>query len=162
MRHNLAYYKKRSGLAVYIRKEIHFYILILSHLNKSNEDIELQCLIMYPLSHKRLVLFNVYRPPSGNLQNFLDVLSETMYQIPLHYSLNTFVMGYFNIDLSAPQSLNYTALIENLQNGGLAETTTNPMRHVRNNSPSLIDYLYTNCQCVADLGNLTLNISDHD
>ena len=154
--------KKGGGLAVFVKEDIHVDNSTLDHLNKSNENIELQCLMIRPPSQKRLILLNVYRPPSGNHQDFLDVLSETMDQIPLIDNLETFVLGDFNIDLSTPQNAHAITLIENFQSISFAQKVTDPTRHARNNRPTLLDHIYTNSQCIADSGNITLNISDHD
>ena len=154
--------KKGGGLAVYVKEEIHVDCITLSHLNKSNEDIEIQCLTLRPPSQKKFLLLNVYRPPSGNFQTFSDSLTEVMDQIVLNNNLEIFIMGDFNIDLSDPENQNAIALIEGLQNFGLFQKINTPTRHAKNSTSSLIDHIYTNSKTITESGNITLNISDHD
>ena len=46
--------QKGGGLAVYTREEAHVDISTLADMNRSNEDIEIQCLIIRPPSKKSL------------------------------------------------------------------------------------------------------------
>ena len=154
--------KRGGGLAAYIREEIHLDSTGLLHLNKSNEDIELQCLIIRPPSQKQYLLMNVYRPPSGDFQLFLDTLTDTLDQIALRNNLETFIMGDINVNLSDLQNLNAITLVENLQHYGFAQKITDSTRHAKNNRSSLIDHIYTNSDKIQEAGNITLNISDHD
>ena len=154
--------KKGGGLAVYVKEEIHVDDITLNGQNKCTEDIETQCLILRPPSQKKFILLNVYRPPSGNFQSFLDSLSEMMDQIMLQNNSEIFVLGDFNIDISDPNSPNAISLIENFQHFGLSQKITKCTRHSRNNNSTLIDHMYTNSEYIRESGNVTLNISDHD
>ena len=154
--------KKGGGVAAYIREDTHVDSQTLYHLNQSNEDIELQCLLLRPPLQKRFLVLNIYRPPSGNFQLFLEELLETLEQIVLHNTEEIVALGNFNIDLTDPQSQNALYLVENLQHYGLLQTIEDPTRHGKNSHPSLIDHVYTNSKIILESGNITLNISDHD
>ena len=154
--------KKGGGLAVYVKDEIHVDSITLGHLNNSNEDIEVQCLVIRPPSQKRFLLLNIYRPPSGNFQNFLDTITDIMDQAILYDNLEIYLMGDLNIDLNDEQNPNSTSLIENLLHFGLSQKIVDPTRHAKNNPSTLIDHIYTNSDSIREAGNITLNISDHD
>ena len=154
--------KKGGGVAVYIKQDIHVDSIILQHINKSNENLEIQCLVLRPSNQKRYILLNVYRPPSGNFQLFIDTIIECLDKIMLYDNLETFVMGDFNIDLNDNQNPNSKILIESFQHYGLSQHIINPTRFSKNNPPSLIDHIYSNSKCIKEYGNITLNINDHD
>ena len=154
--------KKGGGLAVYIKKEFHVDATALAYVNKSNEDIELQCLVMRPPCQKRFILLNIYRPPSGNFQNFLDTLTDILEIISMQETLETFVMGDFNLDILDQQNQNASSLVVGLQDFGFSQKIVNSTRHSKNNPSSLIDHIYTDSKCITESGNITLNVSDHD
>ena len=113
--------KKGGGLAVYVKDDIHVDATSMENMNLSNQDIEIQCLVIRPPSQKRFVLVNIYRPPSGNFQQFSDTLVECLDHITSVEDLETFVMGDFNTDISDPQNPNAPSLVENLLHLGLSQ-----------------------------------------
>ena len=133
-----------------------------ANLNLSNHDIELQCLIIRPPFQRKFNLMNIYRPPSGNFQNFADILVEQLDQITSMETVETFVMGDFNIDIKDPDTPNALLLSENLLHLGLMQKITSPTQHSKNNQSSLIDHIYTDSKSILESCNVTLNISDHD
>ena len=154
--------KKGGGLAAYIKEEIHVDNILLSHMNKSVADIELQCLILRPPSQKKYLLLNVYRPPNGDVQAFLELLTESLDQLALQENLETYIMGNFIIDITDSQNENSKSLLENLQQFGFSQKINTPTRFGKNNRPSLIDHVYTNSEHISDASTVSLNISDHD
>ena len=88
--------KKGGGVAVYIKQDIHVNATSLANLNKSNENIELQCLILRPPHQKNFVLISIYGPPNGNFQTFNDAISDCLDEIALQESLETFI----NVDIN--------------------------------------------------------------
>ena len=154
--------KKGEGLAAYVRNDIHVDAASLQHLNLSDRNIELQCLVMRPPCQKKYILLNVYRPPAGNLQLFQDTLIEQLDQATSFENIETFILGDFNVDLDDIHNPNAVTLVENFLQLGLSQKIVNPTRHAKNRKPSLIDHIYTDSKCIQDAGNVTLNISDHD
>ena len=154
--------KKGGGLAVFVKSDIHVDDTIYANLNVSNQNIELQCLMLRPHSQKKYNLLNVYRPPSGNLQLFLDTIVEHLDQITSLDNSETFLMGDFNIDIGDQLNQNALSLIENLLHLGLIQKIASPTRHSKNSPSSTIDHIYTDSKCIHESGNITLNISDHD
>ena len=67
--------KNGGGLAVYVRNDIYVDDSSLANLSVSNQDIKLQCLVLRPPSQKKYNLIDIYRPPSGNFQSFLDTVT---------------------------------------------------------------------------------------
>ena len=89
---------------MYIKEDINIDTTTLLDYNVSNEDIEIQCVILRPPQQKKFILLNVYRPPAGNLQSFDDVLTNCLEFISLFENVEIFVMGDMNIDISNPMS----------------------------------------------------------
>ena len=154
--------KKGGGLAVYVEQHIHVDAVSHGHLNISNQNIELQCLIVRPPAQRKYVLLNVYRPPSGNLQIFQDTLVEYLDQITVSDNTEIFVMGDFNVDVGDIQDPDALSLLENLLHLGLTQRICNPTRHSKNNRSTTLDHIYTDSKLIKHVGNITLNISDHD
>ena len=99
----------------------------------------------------------MYRPPSGNIQLFQDIMTEFMEQAALYGDFEMFLIGDFNIDLADLENVNASSLVENLQ-----QKIKNPTRHAKNKNSSLIHHIYTNSEHAHESGCITLNISDHD
>ena len=93
--------KRGGGLCTYVRKTI--ICEELSDLTISNCDIELH-VMKYKLPFTRpLYIFNVYRPPAGNIDNFIQLLSNHV-GLYRNQKCDIFVGGDFNIDISRKNS----------------------------------------------------------
>ena len=147
---------------MYIRADIHVDNSIFTHLNKSNEDIELQCVVIRPPLQKRIILLTIYRPPTGNFQSFLESMHGALESVTLQDNLEIFIMGDFYIDLIEPLNQTASILLDVFQGLGFSQKNSDPTRHAKNNCSSLIDHIYTNSQCISDYGIVTMNVSDHD
>ena len=149
-----------GGLCTLVQSDLFCDSLKLSHLNISNDDIEVQWLIVKPEHMKTMVIGNVYRAPSANREAFLDQLSERLDEIDLLPDWEVHIMGDFNlnalIDSTATTRLNII-----MSQAGLSQQITQPTR-VTPSTATLIDHYFTNCKLIASAGSIPLNISDHD
>ena len=88
--------KKGGGVCLYIRKEYQSKTGHIAELELSNVDIECQYIQVNFDRQKNVLIINIYRPPKGNITNFviyLDQLFEnidqTKFDIILLGDLNT-------------------------------------------------------------------------
>lgn len=101
---------------------------------------------------------NIYRPPSGKVDEAVKILQDTCSDFPQNAEL--YIVGDFNIDASKINSPSSTAMrnFENTYN--LSQLIDNNTR-TTNKSSSIIDHIYTNSNVVSSHGVLNINISDH-
>lgn len=107
---------------------------------------------------KPIVLINVYRPPSGKVNEGIGMLQDIIDQLPPHAEL--FIAGDLNIDISKSNtpSLQTIRTFEHVNN--LVQLITGSTR-TTNRSSTLIDHIYTNSDIIQNSGTLNINISDH-
>ena len=80
--------------------------------NTSNIDIECQWLELKFKHQRNVIIANLYRPPQGNVTNFISYLENILGKIRLE-NLDIFIMGDFNIDFS-DKGIETTRKLENL------------------------------------------------
>ena len=90
---------KGSGLAIYLKNDLTF--VELPKLNRSTPDIE-ALFVEIANSGNPIVLGVIYRPPSGNAENFIQEFQGLLTALPKE---NAFVTGDFNINLHHPNDL---------------------------------------------------------
>ena len=71
-------------------------------------------------------------------------------------------MGDMNINFLDTRNPNTKALKSLMQTYGLQQVVKEPTRYSKNNNPTLIDLIFTNCDKIADKGTKNLNLSDHE
>lgn len=103
-------------------------------------------------------MINVYRPPSGKVNEGIDLLQSIISELPANIEL--IIAGDLNIDLSRTNSSSCQAIkhLENVNN--LTQLITDSTR-ITNKSSSIIDHIYTKSNIIQKSGILNLNISDH-
>ena len=106
---------------------------------------------------KDLLLCAIYRPPSGNVATFCDVLTSTLDEIGNDFNKEIFIMGDFNINYHDKNNSDTQLLLQMELNTGLKQLINMPTRDT-----NTIDLIYSNAQDIANSGVLELNISDHD
>ena len=68
--------KVGGGLCVYVQDDITVDAISLNHLNISDENIELQCIKVTPKKTKQYTIFDLDRPPTGIVSEFLSNLDD--------------------------------------------------------------------------------------
>ena len=85
--------KEASGVCVYIKSEIQHGAFDLSHVNKSCQYIEIQCIRIEKPNNKEMVL--IYRPPKGDKAEITFFLLETLENIPGSNKLEIILTGHW-------------------------------------------------------------------
>ena len=65
---------KAGGVLVYVRNELASYVRVDNAGCKINADIEMLTLFIEKPDNRKKVIISIYRPPKGNIQNFVDTL----------------------------------------------------------------------------------------
>lgn len=68
------------------------------YLNKSNPDLEMQVLSVKKGQDKTILVFNSYRPPSGNTSVFLEQIEEAMDLLSGTRNVDIALLGDLNLD----------------------------------------------------------------
>ena len=89
--------KDAGGLVTYVRDGFTASSELNAH-NVSDPDLEVMWTVMSKANMRRIVIANVYRPPSGNIVNALDKLKKSFNDIDSDKYPEIFMMGDFNID----------------------------------------------------------------
>ena len=147
--------KRGGGLCTYVRKTFICEDLIDHTL--SNNNIEMH-VMKYKLPYTRpIYIFNVYRPPAGDVDEFITTLSNSIGTYR-NQKCDIFVGGDFNIDMHRKSSIDTKKLIKFFKQIQLKQeisTITRP------DSNAILDLIASNCDIIKESGILDINISDH-
>ena len=117
------------------------------------------CFVNLRRNNENIVLGVVYRPPSGNYREFINVTEEFIDQCANPYLEEFILCGDFNINL-----LNYEnnrvsqSFLTSIQSYTLLPTITKPTR-IADYTATLIDNIFT--MSSIDFGILSSDMSDH-
>ena len=89
---------------------------------------------------------SVYRPPNGNINNFLDILSDMLDKISSG-NKKCYIMGDLNINLLEYDSNNSVKDFVSLLNSKYFYSSINKPTRVTSHSATVIDHLWTNDLC---------------
>ena len=151
--------KRGGGLLTYISDKHAVNCESLGQLDRSNEDIEAQWILVRQAQCKNVVVCNVYRPPSGNLIKAIQYLQNCVKTLNLS-KVNMFMMGDLNINYKNKSAAAYKKFHFFSQSNGLTQYINTTTRNT-DKSKSLIDLALTNSKYVSASGTLEHYISDH-
>ena len=152
--------KKGGGVCLYVKKSLNVTNTHLERLCTSNTDIECQWIEIVNLNQRNIMICNAYRPPQGNVENFISYLESCLENIDFSI-YDVFIMGDINIDFLDNQNVHTKKLKEFLTQTGLTNLIKKPTRFSSNKN-SLIDHIYTNSNVILSYGVLDINVSDHE
>ena len=152
--------KRGGGLAMYIDKNVEHSGPPVAHVDISTKDIELQCMVIsLPLTRK-IIVANVYRPPQGDPKSFGKSLCDSISKIMSGDSVEVYIMGDMNIDVSKNGSAASKDLTERLKSMGIKQLIKQHTR-LTDNTQTTIDLIFTNSEHIENSGVININISDH-
>lgn len=112
---------------------------------------------------RKLYLINIYRPPSGNVEEALNLITDTVRKIRLDTSRHSIiVLGDFNIDHNSNKDQTRQALLlkDYSINNGLPQYIDKPNRFGHTSS-SILDLMFTDSKFVDYCGTVAFYMSDH-
>ena len=151
--------KKGGGVGLFINSRLNFCGETLANMNCSSKDIESQWITIKQPHCKQIVIGNIYRPPQGNIDNFIETLDGNLTNINID-RVELFLMGDFNIDFLEKNNPNYKKLIDFIKPLGLRQLIKNTTRPSLDRE-SCIDLIITNSDSIEMAGVLNVNLSDH-
>ena len=152
--------KRGGGLVTYVRKDLNLTPVYQVDKCKSTMDCEVQCLELQSDVCKNILLYNVYRPPTGNVESGIEALCSVIESEVNVTKKEVLFMGDFNINYFTKQAVNTKKLIAFQNRFGLSQKVKRATRHsVR--TQSLIDLIFTNMEHCESAGVIDLHISDH-
>ena len=151
--------KRGGGLLTYIRSELAADSESLDDYNTSNGDMEAQWSIIYRPHCKNVVICNVYRPPTGNLDKAVKYLDDRLKLFELD-KVEVFVMGDMNVNYQNKLSKDFKKLNFFIKSNGLTQEIMNSTRN-SDKTNSLLDLVLTNSRYISKAGSLDHFISDH-
>ena len=152
--------KKGGGICCYVKTMLHHTNIEVCNLNWSTEDGEIFN-ILFDLPHiKKCIVINIYRPPSGNIETFLDKITDNITVLKTTYpKAEMLLMGdfYLHIKLKNTTDAEHVKWLE--QATGLKQHIQGTTRF--SNNDSCIDLIFTNMCNNFNVKILDINISDH-
>ena len=110
---------------------------------------------------KKIVVANIYRPPSGSVGNFTDSLYACFDALSKYKEHDIFLLGDMNIDMNK-QHNNITLLKNFIKQTGMKQLIKEPTHFNRLSPDSLLDIIITNSTSITNSGTKNVNISDHE
>ena len=90
--------KKGGGLGIYINNNLNYSDSSHKHLNMNSKDIESQWVAISQKPNKTILFCNIYRPPQGNVDRFIEIIDDILSDLDLA-KLELILMGDLNIDV---------------------------------------------------------------
>ena len=112
-----------------------------------------------PSYTRRLYLCSVYRPPTGNVQNYIDTIDNCVKFLPHIDKSDLFVGGDFNINFHKPRQENTKKLKSFATQHQLTQLIKDSTRPL--SSDAIKALIFSNCQHIDSSGSLDWNVSDH-
>ena len=128
-------------------------------MNTSTKDIESQWILISLPHSKPIVVGNIYRPPQGNIDTFIQVLDNVFNEIDLS-NTELYLMGDMNIDMLDKQCESHRKFSTLIKSNGLCQLIKTPTRYSTTKN-SLIDICATNSNFIQKSGVCDINLSDH-
>ena len=151
--------KKGGGVALYVKNSLNYSDVDFIHLNTNNKNIESQWVSIKQQNSRTILIGNVYRPPQGNIETFIQVLEDILTSMDLS-KIELFIMGDLNIDILERKNPNTKKLLELIKTFGLRQLIKTPTRYSKDKN-SLIDVIITNSDFISNSGVCDVNLSDH-
>lgn len=158
-RSNTLFPPRGGGLATYVLSDIAVDCHRFADLNTCTEDIEVQVLYVKSPGDKGTVIVNTYRPPSGNVPVFYDVLLGIANNLSDIRYLDQIILGDLNLDHGLTSG-NVALFKSSLKSLGFTQVIDKPTRQTLNTA-SIIDVIYIKTVKKIVVAVIPLCISDH-
>ena len=146
-----------GGLMTYIDTHIFPYSELVENATFQDKDIQCITVKIEQDKHKRLAIVNVYRPPDGSTEGFIDHLKAIFTSIDDGH-IEIWILGDLNIDIERDWETGGDSLDTFFVSKGitrLIKSVTYPEGN------SCLDHIVTNCPIVLEAGVVADLISDH-
>ena len=152
--------KRGGGLIVYVQSKYGLYSRILNEYSKSDPDLEQLWITVTVPNHKKMLIINTYRPPSGKSTKAIENLRKNLLSFSNLKSYEIIIMGDLNIDLLKTHNTAVTELKELCRDFNLTQLIKEPT-HITPKCKSILDLIITNMDFIKSFGVHRDIISDH-
>ena len=163
-RNNPGKKKKGGGILVYYKDFLSPFVTPLPELNTNDSNFEQLWLRLDKPGWKRLYVATGYRPPSGKIDAFINILKQSINgALNQHHNCpDLIILGDFNVDYSKTRHPDRRTLKNLFDDLGLKQIINTPTR-ITNKCKSVIDLIITNIlgDTIAGSGVFDVIISDH-
>ena len=152
--------KKGGGVCTYVKTGIPVDYHKWQEFNVSNIDIECLWLELKFQHQRNIIIVNLYRPPQGNIHNFITSLENALSKIDLE-NRDIFILGDFDIDfIDKKKDENIKKLCNKINQWGCVKLINEVTRYGIHKE-SCIDQIVTNSNVILAWGVADINLSDH-
>ena len=149
---------KAGGVSIFVRNAL---ISESIDVNLSNNVIECLGIRLRNLANSEWTnILGLYRPPSGNLSQFISLLEEILSQSKFNSS-NSIISGDFNVCLLREETSKPTSDLINLMHSFYFYSHIDKPTRVTDNSNSLIDHIWSNFPFGVSSNIIVSDITDH-
>ena len=153
------YKKKGSGIFLFLENNLKN-VSVNYNLSKCTNDGEF-LVVQLSLNKQTIYIVGVYRPPSGNILNFIENFDKIMESTNKDKNSKLYVLGDFNINLYNTSSNYVNQYVDSMFSNNLYPTISRAT-HFMGLNPTCIDHILTNdILNVKTSGILIYNISHH-
>ena len=152
--------KRGGGLVIYLKRSLNFTPEYVPSKCISDGDCEMQRLELCSGVQRNIVMYNLYRPPSGNVVSFLDSLTKTCDSEDRVDTKELVFLGDLNINYASKGHPDTKKLVSWQNKLGLTQHIKTSTRQTKV-SRSILDLVFTNMDSCTTAGTINLNISDH-
>lgn len=94
--------KRGGGLLAYLTEDLYYNTQKYNMLNRSDGNLEMQIFTVKKGCDKETVILNLYRPPSGNFESFMNHIQQVMDVLNSERYLDIYILGDVNLDHLPP------------------------------------------------------------
>ena len=153
--------KKGGGLGIFIRDDITFSEHELRSINRSSKDVEGQWVMLSPNYQKKIIIGNLYRPPMGNFDAFIEYLAACLEYIKSYKNVDFIIMGDMNVNYLDNNCPKTKQLKSWAKLSGFTQLIDKPTR-ITPRKAGCLDLIFVNSINITSHGIVDLNISDHE
>lgn len=147
--------KRGGGLAIFAKHKCIINTDKYSHLNVCTVDCEIQIIIVKPGNDRETIIIDIYRPPAGNTENFVEQITNVLDIVVRERYADIYLLGDININHLEEVNNNVAKNVINiLKTYGLTQRIDKPTRRTML-SKSLIDVIYVLIQQKCNLIHIT-------
>ena len=111
---------------------------------------------------KPILIIVIYRPPSGNIVNFIETINNSIENLDHLHNNEVFVLGDVNLDMLNKKDKYITLFKKKMSRHNLLQLIKQPTRYNTTNKGSLLDLCFSSSTNITQSGVGSWNLSDHE
>ena len=152
--------KKGGGIALYVGSKFKGHSEMIQNCSNISKDLEQLWVILDKPNVKKIAVCIVYKPPSGDIENALTELTQSIEHISSTYNnTEVVIMGDLNVNYRERHCKDFESLKEFERTHNLVQLIKDPTR-ITLKSKSTIDLIWTNMLHVCDSGVMQTILSE--